>query len=212
MIAAGIQQLVAPELPSWASIAPMRLLGRNVGAVVTSFGDEQQRRADCGLGALDNSTLLRVLFQLPDCVPMPSSHLGNWERGVLARGPKGIVEQRQGVITRLACPPVKVELVVVTSRKWQYGIHLTSQYGPFCRRVLALPSMPSERRELENLKLEARMYGIGVISTQHVADGWLVPPAPFKPRRFSSGQWLFHERAYAEMLLTPGAGGSRTSN
>jgi hypothetical protein len=60
--------------------------------------------------------------------------------------------------------------------------------------------MPSASSELENLELEARMYGIGVVGTQHVTDGWLIPPAPFKPKRFSSGQWLFHERAHAEII------------
>ena len=204
MITAGLQRLVAPELPSWASIVPMRLLGRNVGAVVTSFEDEQQRRADCGLGALCDSALLRVLFQLPHGMLVPSRHLGNWERSVLARSPEGVAEQGRGTVTRLACPPVKVELVIVRSRDWQYGIHWASQFGPFCRRVLALPSLPTERAELENLELEARIYGIGLVSTQHVADGWLVPPAAFKPKRFSSGQWLFQERAYAVMLASSG--------
>jgi hypothetical protein len=212
MITAGIQQLVVPELPSWAKIVPMRLLGRNVGAVVTSFGDEQQRRANCGLGALNNSALLRVLFQLPHGISVPSRHLSNWERGVLARSPHGVAERRRGTVTRLACPPVKVELVVVNSRNWRCGIHSASQYSPFCRRVLVLPSMPSERSELENLELEARIYGIGVIATRHVADGWLLPPAPFKPRRFTSGLWLFHERAYAGMLVAPRADASQAYN
>jgi hypothetical protein len=203
MLTAGIRQLVAPEQPSWASIVPMRLLGRNVGAVVTPFEDEQRRRTACGLGAITDSALLRVLFELPPGIPVPSRQLSGWERGVLARSPHGAVERRRGTITRLACQPVKVELVVVRSREWRSGIYWASQYGPFCRRVLALSSMPSEHRDLESLQLEARLYGIGVVSTQHVTDGWLVPPAPFKPKRFSSGQWLFHERAHAEMPVNP---------
>lgn len=201
MLTVGIQRLMALDLPSWASIVPMRLLGRNVGAVVTSFEDEQQRRADCGLGAICNSALLRVLFQFPHGMSVPSKQLSSWERRVLARSPHGVVEQRRGTVTRLACPPVKVELVVIRSHKWRLGIHWASQYGPFCRRVLALPSMPPERSELENLELEARIYGIGVVSTQQISDGWLVPPAPFQPKRFSSGHWLFNERAYDEMIL-----------
>jgi hypothetical protein len=201
MLAAGIQELMAPDLPSWATVMPMKLAGRNVGAVVSSFEDEQERRADCGLGAIIDSALLRVLFQLPHGIPVPSRHLSSWERRVLARSPLGVAERRRGTVTRIACSPVKVELVVVRSRNWRCGIYWASQYGPFCRRVLALPSMPSDRDDVEALELEARIYGIGVVSTQHVKDGWLIPPAPFKPKRFSSGQWLFQERAYAEMLL-----------
>jgi hypothetical protein len=199
MITAGIQQLVAAELPSWASMVRVRLLGKNVGAVVTSVDDERQRRAACGLAALNDPVLLRVLFELPLGVAMPLGCLGRWEQGVVARGPAGAVERSRGAVTRLACPPVKVELVVVWARQWRSGIGWASQYGPFCRRVLVLPSLPCGG-ERENLELEARLYGIGVISDEQVADGWLVPPAPFRPRRLSSGQWLFQERAYAAML------------
>jgi hypothetical protein len=199
MITAGIQQLVAAELPSWASMVPVRLLGRNVGAVVTSVADERQRRAACGLAALNDPVLLRVLFELPLGVAMPLGCLGRWEQGVVARGPAGAVERSRGAVTRLACPPVKVELVVVWARQWRSGMGWASQYGPFCRRVLVLPSLPCGG-ERESLELEARLYGIGVISDQQVADGWLAPPAPFRPRRLSSGQWLFQERAYAAML------------
>jgi hypothetical protein len=198
MITAGIRQLVAPELPPWTSIVPVRLLGRDIGAIVTLVADEWQRRADCGLGALDDPALIRVLFELPIGVAVSSGALGRWERGVLARGPAGAIDRRRGTVTRLACPPVKVEMVMVRACQWRSGIGWASQYGPFCRRALVLSSLPCGG-ERESLELEARLYGIGVISDQQVADGWLVPPAPFRPRRLSSGQWLFQERAYAAM-------------
>jgi hypothetical protein len=69
--------------------------------------------------------------------------------------------------------------------------------------------MPSDRDEVETLELEARIHGVGVVSTQNVKDGWLISPAPFKPKRFSSGQWLFQERAYAEMLINQRQGNRR---
>jgi hypothetical protein len=199
MITACIRQLAALELPPWASIVPVRLLGRDVGAVVMSVADELERRAGCGLGAVDDPALLRVLFELPLGVVVSSGTLGQWDRRVLARCPAGVVERGRGTVRRLACPPVKVELVAVLARQWRSGIGWASQYGPFCRRVLVLPSLPGGA-ERESLELEARLYGIGVIGEQQLADGWLVPPAPFRPQRLSSGQWLFQERAYAAML------------
>jgi hypothetical protein len=201
MITAGIQELVAPELPEWASVVQVRLLGREVGAVVAPVADEWRRRADCGLGPLDDPALLRVLFELPVGVGVSSRTVGRWERGVLAASPPGAVERGPGTFTRLACPAVKVEMVVVRARDWRRGIWWASQYGPFCRRVLVLPSLPSDD-ERESLELEARLYGIGVVSSREAADGWLVSPAPFRQQRLSSGHWLFQERAYAAMMAS----------
>jgi hypothetical protein len=130
MITAGIRQLVAPELPPWASIVPMRLLGRNVKTVVASVADEWRRRADCGLGALDDPVLLRVLFELPLGLSVSSATLRRRELGVLARSPAGTLHRSRGQVTRLACPPVKVELVVVRAYQWRNGIGWASQYGP----------------------------------------------------------------------------------
>jgi hypothetical protein len=205
----GVRKLVAPELPPWSRIIPARLLGKQVGAVVTPVQDEWQRRAASGLSALDNSSMLRVLFDLPVGVPIPLSRLSSWERGVLLRCPEGAVERQRGIVTRLACPPVKVDLVVVRSYRWRSGLYWSSQFGPFCRRVLVLPSLPSGA-DRENLELEARLYGIGVTSDRAETEGWLVPPAPFKPQRLSSGQWLFQERAYAAMLADQPSGSGPT--
>jgi hypothetical protein len=118
---------------------------------------------------------------------------------MLTRSPKGIVGIHRGTVVRLACPPVKVELVVVASRNWRHGLHCASQYGPFCRRALALPYLPSTSEEQEVLALEAHLYGVGVTSTRGIENGWLVPPAAFRPKRYSSGQWLFQERVYSEI-------------
>jgi hypothetical protein len=67
MITAGIQQLVAAELPSWASMVPVRLLDRKVGAVVTSVADERQRRAFAAwTGQQPTVSCLGIVFRVPD--------------------------------------------------------------------------------------------------------------------------------------------------
>lgn len=206
MIANAVQRLLAPDLPVWASLVPVRLLGRNVHAVMTRFDDEHERRRDCGLGAVDDRSLLRVLFDLPLGIAVPSAQLDGWGRGVLRRAPRGVVERDRRAVTRVACPAVRVDLVIVRARDWRCGIFDASQYGPFCRRVLALSAGPERRGEAEKLALEARLYGIGVVATSAADRGWMVPPAPFRPERFTSGQWLFHERAYAQVLDTSALG------
>lgn len=211
MITADIQELISPELPAWGSVVPVRLLGRDVRAVVAHVADEQRRRAACGLGALDDSDLLRVLFRLPVGMPVPSVRLDRWERKVLGRSPQGAAELSRDTVTRLASPPVRVELVVVRARGWERGIFWASQYGPFCRRVLVLSSPPPTQRDRDGLELEARMFGIGVVISGQADDGWLVEPAPFRPQRMSSGQWLFQERAWAAMLESGHAPGHQGS-
>jgi hypothetical protein len=200
MITADIQELISSELPEWESVVSARLLGRDVRAIVTHVTDEQRRREACGLGALDDSELLQMLFQLPVGMPMPSGCLSQWERKVLRRSPVGAAELTRETVTRLVGPPVRVEFVVVRARDWERGIFSASQYGPFCRRALVLPSLPSAQPDRDGLALEARMFGIGVIIGDQASDGWLVAPAPFRPQRISSGQWLFQERAWAAML------------
>jgi hypothetical protein len=197
MITADVRDLICPERPEWASLMPTRLMGQYVEAIVTHVADEQARRRACGLGAIEDSALLRVLFDLPVGMPVPSSRLSNWERSVLSRSPGGAVETSRNAVTRLACPAVKLEMVVVRARNWERGIHWASQFGPFCQRALVLSSMPPADRDRDLLLMESRMFGIGVIISGQAYEGWLVAPAPFRPKRASSGQWLFHERAYA---------------
>ena len=201
MITAEVRGLICTEQPEWASLVPARLLGRHVEAIVTHVADEQTRRRTCGLGAIEDSALLRVLFELPVGMAVPLSGLGRWERSVLSRSPRGAVAMTQSTVTRLACPAVRIEMVVVRARDWERGIYWASQFGPFCRRALVLSSMPAD--DGDRLLLEAGMFGIGVIIQRQAEEGWLVPPAPFRPRQASSGQWLFHERAYAG-LRQPG--------
>jgi hypothetical protein len=105
------------------------------------------------------------------------------------------VKADRETVTRLACPAVKVEMVVVRARDWERGVYWASQFGPFCRRALVLPSMPAD--DGDRLLLEAAIFGVGVIIQGQAEGGWLVPPALFRPQRASSGQWLFQERAYA---------------
>ena len=206
MITAGVRDLIGTEQPKWASLVPVRLLGRPVEAIVTDVADEQARRRACGLGGIEDSALLRVLFDLPVGVAVPLSRLGRWARSVLSGSPRGAVAVDRKSVTRLACPAVKVEMAIVRARDWERGIYWASQFGPFCRRALVLQSMPAG--DSDRLLVEAGMFGIGVIIQQQAEEGWLVPPAPFRPQRASSGQWLFHERAYAGLWQSGLASGT----
>lgn len=190
------QRLLAPEVPPWAQVRSMVLLGRRVNAVVGRVDDECERRARLGLGALDDRGLLRALFELPVGLAVPAHRLDRPQRRVLARAPAGLVARQRGYVTRLASPPVRVEMVIVRERDWRRGLFDASQFGPFCRRVLTLSREPSD---VERLEMEARLYGVGVVITEHDEGELLVAPSPFVPQRHTSARWLFQERAYAQL-------------
>jgi hypothetical protein len=200
MITTDVRDLICAERPEWVSFVPVRLMGRRIEVIVLHVADEQARRSSCGLGAIEDSVLLRALFDLPVGVPVPSRRLSQWDRSVLKRSPGGALEATRDTVTRLASPAVKVEMAVVRARNWELGLYWASQFGPFCRRALVLSSMPAASRDCERLVVEAAMFGIGIVAAPHAGEGWLVPPASFRPKQASSGQWLFQERAYAALL------------
>ena len=105
MITSDVRDLICPERPEWARLMPVRLLGRHVEAIVTHVADEHARRRACGLGALEDSALLRVLFDLPVGVPVPSSRLSRWDQfrpQTQSCGCRGD-EPRHGNAARLPC-------------------------------------------------------------------------------------------------------------
>jgi hypothetical protein len=205
MITTEISQLVAPEVMSWTYCRAVRLYGQDVTAFVSLHEDELRRRAGCGLGPVRDSALLRELFELPEGIAMPCASISAWSRSVLSRAPDGVGEWSDSGFTRLACPPLRVDTVVVQARDWRVGIDRASAFGPFCRRVLVLAA-PPVGEEQDHLELEAALYGVGVIAAYGRDEEWVVSPEPFRPRRLSSGHWLFQERVYAELLRAGGPG------
>src|ERR1035438_4791521 len=100
MITADVRDLICPEQPEWSSLVPAWLLGRQVEAFVTHVGDEQARRRACGLGGIEDSALLRVLFDLPVGAAVPWSGLSRWACSVLGRSPRGAVKADRETVTR----------------------------------------------------------------------------------------------------------------
>ncbi len=97
----------------------------------------------------------------------------------------GAVATSRSTVTRLACPAVKVEMVVVRARDWERGIYWASQFGPFCQRTLVLSSMPAADRDRDLLLVEARMFGIGVIISGRLTRG-----GSFRRHRSGPGERL----------------------
>jgi hypothetical protein len=170
--------------------------GATAHALIRIDHVEHQRRATCGLGALDRNTV-NVMFSLPHGYWVRWDDLNASLAGHLTPLVEGAVEFSDYGVRRLAVPPVVVELAVVTGLPWRRGLRAAGSFAPFCQRVLLL----GQNRRLPKDKLwEADYWGIGV--WQEGADGVeeLVAPAPWRQRYATPAGWEFRERAYDAWL------------
>ncbi|WP_030806614.1 hypothetical protein [Streptomyces sp. NRRL S-337] len=195
----------------------LRLRGQQVQAVTTVFADEARRRSASGLGAVDSRALLTVLHDLPVDCPVPLSFLDAHALRTLRTAPPGVVDLADGpgIAVRRVVPAARVELVLVhgpqgiSPRAWDSAVRDASQFAPFCARgvVITHPGPEPGRRmpeppddpETDLLLLKARFYGVGVATQGPAGLRWLLEPAPYRPRRHSAAQWLFHEQAWRQL-------------
>ncbi|GAB3817338.1 hypothetical protein GCM10027605_67880 [Micromonospora zhanjiangensis] len=158
---------------------------------------EVDRRAAHQLGAISSPDVLDLLLDLPLRMPVPINSLTRWERSALRCAPRGTVSTIDGAVTREAMPPVSVDLAFVPARTWRGGLEIAGRFAPFCARVMVLHRRP---RELDEVRLQARFYGIGVVVVDQAGTEVLVEPAPFRRQRFTAAGWQFLERAYQQVI------------
>jgi hypothetical protein len=158
---------------------------------------ECSRRRKMGLGAVTSPDALNLLLALPVGEPVPLAALTHSERRVLRSVPRGAVRFGAGVVVRCAVPPVEVGLAVVGARSWRRGLESAGRFAPFCARAMVLRKPP---RHLEELRMEADFYGVGVIvATGRTGPDLLVPPASFRRSRFTVAGWRFLEEVYRQI-------------
>ncbi|GAA2293638.1 hypothetical protein [Streptomyces violaceusniger] len=182
-------------------LTSLRLRGQRIKARVTVYADEARRRTEAGLGAVDSRSLLTRLYELPVGVPVPLSALDAYSLRALRAAPPGVVDldEARGLAVRRLAPVARVELVLVEGSGWDQVVRSASQFGPFCARGVVVPEGGPN---LDLLLLKARFYGVGVgIAANGAPHGphWLLEPAPYRPRRHSPAQWLFHEQAWRQL-------------
>ncbi|GAA3523327.1 hypothetical protein GCM10022295_01020 [Streptomyces osmaniensis] len=199
------------------ALVGLRLRGQQVQASVSVFADEARRRSAVGLGAVDSRVLLTVLHDLPADLPVPLSSLDAHGLRTLHTAPPGAVDlvAEQGIAVRRLVPAARVELVLVheprgiSLRDWDSAVRDASQFAPFCARgvVVSHPLSEPGQHHSESpddsytdlLLLKARFYGVGVATQEPAGLRWLLEPAPYRPRRHSAAQWLFHEQAWRQL-------------
>ncbi|GAA2641704.1 hypothetical protein [Streptomyces vastus] len=195
------------------TLVGLRLRGQQVQAAITVFADEARRRSMADLGAVDSRALLTVLYDLPVDVPVRLSSLGTYALRALRAAPLGIVDldDSQGTAVRRLVPATRVELILVHGpdgippREWDPAVRDASQFAPFCARGVVVWQPEQEGQvsppdpDLDLLLLKARFYGVGVATQSPRGLRWFLEPAPYRPQRHSSAQWLFHEQAWRQL-------------
>ncbi|MFF0734767.1 hypothetical protein ACFYVK_24515 [Streptomyces chartreusis] len=195
------------------ALVGLRLRGQRVQAAATVFADEARRRSTAGLGAVDSRALLTALFALPVDLPVPLASLDSFAVRALRAAPSGVVDldDRQATAVRRLVPAARVELVLtggpdgIPSCEWDSAVRDASQFAPFCARGVVVSAaehkdaLPSRSGCLDLLLLKSRFYGVGVAMATSRGLHWLLEPSPYRPRRHSTAQWLFHEQAWRQL-------------
>lgn len=156
---------------------------------------EHTRRLHAEAGALASADVLELLLGLPVGMPVPLTSLTGRERDALRSAPAGSVVVHGAQVTRHAVAPVAVELALVGARTWRHGLEVAGRFTPFCARAMVLSDHPAD---LDQLRVQADFYGVGVIvSTEQITEV-LVEPTPFRRVRFTGAGWQFLERVYRQ--------------
>ena len=183
-------------LPVGCASAPLRLWGADALVFYRLDGIEHARRRAVGAQPLDTFRPLETLATFPVGIPVPQAALKPAVCARVRRLPRGAAVCTQDEVTRLAVPPLRVELIVVRAPGRRSGLELASQFAPFARRAMLLERRPPR---FEELLLEADLYGIGVLVGD---DGQLevaVEPAAYRPRAFTTAAWRFAEEIYCKV-------------
>jgi len=155
---------------------------------------EFERRRGVGLGAVTDRQVLQGLLSLPPDTALPVSLLSSSARRALARMPAGVVEVRAAQVARLLRPALSLRSVGVMATSWAAGFGVVAEFASHCTRYVVVPGRPrGRRRDLDEVAVEARYYGVGLAVFDDDLE-WLVGPREFVPERFTAGAWLTTER------------------
>jgi len=171
----------------------MSVLGTEALICYSLNGAEHARRVGVGAGALSSPDVLEMLLGLPVAMPVPVRSLTERERVALRAVPHGSVCVQDGQVTRHAAAPLTVDLALVGARTWRKGLEVAGRFAPFCARAMVLPGRPTD---LEEMRIQADFYGVGVIVVSDQATQVLVEPTPFHRVRHTAAGWQFVEMVY----------------
>jgi hypothetical protein len=84
----------------------------------------------------------------------------------------------------------------ITPWTWREGLVRAGRFAPFCARAMLLPTAP---KDLDDARVQASFYGIGLWVLVAGELRTLVDAEPFVRMRHSSGQWSFAEEIHRQV-------------
>jgi hypothetical protein len=172
------------------------ILGVDASLLLKIHEQEHNRRRACGLTEISDRDSLRLLSDLPHGEPVRIADLNDRERTCLQHLPEGTVIIEGGLLTRLALPPVRIQLAVVSDKDPDRGLDRASKFAPFSPRFLVLTRVPDD---LAGVEVEARFYGIGLAVVERDALHMVTEPQVVR-HRIGPVTWRICEEAYASYL------------
>lgn len=179
--------------------AGVRLFGARAGVAYRLDSAEMSRRATVGLGAITQRDVLEALMGLPASLPVTTSALTPREQQTLRRAPRGALNWEHDSVIRQAVPTLSARFAVVAASTWRDGLAKAGRFAPFCARAILLPEPPAD---LDDARVQASFYGIGLCVFTTGTLRMLVPPESYVRQRHSSAQWWFTEEIHRQLLAS----------
>ncbi len=190
---------LCPQLASedWSSeriqAVGVYMLGVRVTACARLNVIEHERRAQCGLRAITDPSLLDRLLNLPVGVPVSDRAL--W--AAVARQPDGLVMRAEDrhTVTRLIEVPLDLDCVIVSAQRgrWRQSVQDVSLFAAFAARWIVTPCVPLP----DFFVMDAKFYGIGLVDRR----GRVVLDAERPSGLIMDGwAWLLREKTYGRWL------------
>lgn len=197
-------KVVAASVPdggpnaAWSrcATAKVQMFGAVAGVAYRVDPDESQRRSVGGHGAVIELGVLDALLGLPAGMPVAWNAVSERDRRLLRRAPLGSLEVRDGRVLRRAVSPLTVRFAMVTARRWREGLVKAGRFAPYCARAMMLSRLPED---LDDARVQASFYGIGISVFSRGELTTVVEPAPFPGAGHSPAQWWFAEEVYRQV-------------
>lgn len=172
----------------------VRFAGETFDAVVNIDDEELSRRGVEHLAAVLDRDLLAALASLPHGLPVRWNDLDPWDRTVLSAAPTGLVDDSGGHAVRLWRPALRVEgVIVATRRDWKSAVTAAGWFWCDARRGAVVTGEPPS---LSKAIAMAQRHNVGLAVAEAGGITVLTPAAKAAPVP-GPRHWRFLETCYA---------------
>jgi hypothetical protein len=201
-------QALLGVLRSGTRVAEMTVRGSRAHVFFRLDEEEHLRRRTCGTAPLSTEhgslsrdlALFRLLLCLPARVPVPLESMTARELDVLRQCPPGAVSVTDGSVERLAVPPLRVDLALVSARRLTAAA--VAEAGRYASYAHATGLRVTGTHVDVFGQLRAEWYGHGVVHGSESGGCRVVAlPRQMTDVRHTEAAWRFFEQVYRRLPL-----------